>query len=200
MAIVLTIHFSVVNLQPIIIKTNMNPLDIINKYYIEDSTLKHILIQHSRSVEQKALCIVNNHPELGADKTFISEAAMLHDIGIFLTDAPSIYCMGKEPYIKHGVLGAEIMQKEGFPRHALVCERHTGAGLSLEEIIRQQLPVPHRDMLPISIEEQIICFSDKFFSKTKLDKEKTIEQAQKSISRFGEEGLKRFNLWCERFL
>lgn len=58
------------------------------------------------------------------------------------------------------------MRKEGFPRHALVCERHTGAGISLQSIIDQQLPVPHRDMVPVSLEEQVICFADKFFSKT----------------------------------
>ena len=75
------------------------------------------------------------------------------------------------------------MRKEGFPRHALVCERHTGAGISLQSIIDQQLPVPHRDMVPVSLEEQVICFADKFFSKTHLDKEKSVEKALKSISR-----------------
>ena len=92
------------------------------------------------------------------------------------------------------------MRKEGFPRHALVCERHTGAGLSLEEIIKQQLPIPHREMLPVSIEEQVICFADKFFSKTHLDREKSVQDARKSIARYGDEGLRRFNNWCELFL
>lgn len=108
--------------------------------------------------------------------------------------------MGKEPYICHGYLGAELVRKEGFPRHALVCERHTGAGLSLEEIIKQQLPIPHREMLPVSIEEQVICFADKFFSKTHLDREKSVQDARKSIARYGDEGLRRFNNWCELFL
>ena len=33
--------------------------------------------------------------------------------------------------------------------------------------------VPHREMLPITLEEQLICFADKFFSKTHLDEEKS---------------------------
>ena len=86
----------------------------------------------------------------------------------------------------HGYLGADLMRKEGFPRHALVCERHTGAGMSLQSIIDQQLPVPHRNMVPVSLEEQVICFADKFFSKTHLDREKSVEKALKSISRYGE--------------
>lgn len=178
----------------------MDALAIINKYYPEDNELKHILLTHSRSVADKALWIADRHPELELDRRFLEEAALLHDIGVFLTDAPGIHCHGTHPYICHGYLGSELMQKEGYPRHALVCERHTGAGMSLQSILDQQLPVPHRDMLPVSLEEQVVCFADKFFSKTHLDREKSPEKVLKSISRFGEEGVLRFNDWCKRFL
>ena len=178
----------------------MNPVEIIDKYYQEGSELRHILLTHSRSVADKALQIADRHPELKADRDFLYEAAMLHDIGIFLTDADVIFCKGDKPYICHGYLGADLMRNEGYPRHALVCERHTGAGLSLEQIVEQQLPVPHREMLPVSIEEQIICFADKFYSKTRLDREKTVEKARNSLEKYGAEGLSRFDRWCELFL
>ena len=178
----------------------MNPLALIDKYYPEENELKHILLTHSRSVADKALAMARNHPELNLDLAFVEEAAMLHDIGIFRTDADEIHCFGTYPYICHGYLGADLMRKEGFPRHALVCERHTGAGMSLQSIIDQQLPVPHRNMVPVSLEEQVICFADKFFSKTHLDREKSVEKALKSISRYGEDGIIRFNHWCECFL
>ena len=178
----------------------MKPLDIIKKYYPESSDAFRILVTHSRSVADKALALARLHPEMNLDLTFIEEAAMLHDIGIFLCNAPDIDCHGEADYICHGYLGADLMRKEGFPLHALVCERHTGAGLSLKEIFRQQLPIPHREMLPVSMEEQVICFADKFYSKTHLDREKTVEGARKSIAKYGEEGLSRFNCWCELFL
>ena len=178
----------------------MKVLDLIDKYYPPDNELKHILKVHSRSVADKALWIAGKHPELNLDTVFLEEAAMLHDIGIFLTHAPGIQCLGTEPYICHGYLGAGLVRKEGFPRHALVCERHTGAGLSLKDIMDQKLPVPHRAMLPVSMEEQVICFADKFFSKTHLDREKTVEGARKSIAKYGDEGLQRFNNWCKLFL
>ena len=178
----------------------MDALAIINKYYPEDNELKHILLTHSRSVADKALWIANRHPELNLDRPFLEEAALLHDIGVFLTDAPGIHCHGSHPYICHGYLGSELMRQEGYPRHALVCERHTGAGISLQAIQAQKLPIPLREMVPVSLEEQVICFADKFFSKTHLDAEKPVEKALKSISRFGEEGILRFNEWCERFL
>ena len=178
----------------------MNPLAIIDKYYPQESELKHILLTHSRKVAEKALAIANRHPELNLDKEFLYEAAMLHDIGIFLTDADGIQCYGDKPYICHGYLGADLVRAEGYPRHALVCERHTGAGLSLEHIRLKDLPIPHRDMLPQTLEEEVVCFADKFFSKTRLEEEKTLERARRSLEKHGEEGLKRFDAWCERFL
>lgn len=178
----------------------MDAIALIDKYYPEDNELKHILLTHSRSVANKALWIADKHPELNLDRQFLEEAALLHDIGIFLTNAEGIYCYGTNPYICHGYLGADLMRKEGYPRHALVCERHTGAGLSIESIISQNLPVPHRNMLPVSLEEEVVCFADKFFSKTHLDKEKSLEKALKSISKYGESGVVRFNDWCKRFL
>lgn len=172
---------------------------IIDKYYSGDGDLRTILIIHSQSVARKALQIVSLHPELNLDREFIEEAAMLHDIGIIKTDAPGIKCFGTEPYICHGILGAEMLRQEGLPRHARVCERHTGAGLSLNEIVSQNLPLPNQDFLPETLEEQVICYADKFFSKTHLDREKSVEKAEKSIAKFGEEGLARFKQWEKMF-
>ena len=162
----------------------MNPYEIIDKYYPENTQQRQILVIHSLAVSGKAMKMLDAHPELRLNRSFVKEAALLHDIGIFQTDAPTIQCFGTHPYIAH----------------ALVCERHTGAGLSLEDIIAQQLPVPHREMLPITLEEQLICFADKFFSKTHLDEEKTVEKARQSIAKYGEEGLSRFDRWCSLFL
>lgn len=162
----------------------MNPIEIIEKYYDKESKLYKILITHSMQVRDKALDVSAKHPELGADEQFISESAMLHDIGIFLTDAPNIECFGTHKYIEHGYLGAEIVAREGFPEHALVCERHTGMGLSIEQIVARNLPVPRRDMRPVSMEEKMICYADKFFSKSKLNETLKIERIVKKIERY----------------
>ena len=178
----------------------MNYKKIIDKYYPEDNELKQILLVHSKMVADKALGIVDNHPELFADRQFVEEAAILHDIGIVKTNAPGIFCFGDQPYICHGILGADMMRQEGYPRHALVCERHTGAGLSKNDILIQKLPLPLRDFIPISIEEQIICFADKFFSKTRPETEKSVDNAYMSVAKFGEESAIRFKKWVEMFL
>ncbi|MCU4175774.1 HDIG domain-containing metalloprotein [Carboxylicivirga sp. N1Y90] len=174
---------------------------IIDKYYLPNSPIWTILVEHSKCVRDKALDVAYKHPELNADADFIAEAALLHDIGIYLTKAPDLHCNGELPYICHGYLGRQILEMEGLPKHALVCERHTGTGLSLAEIISNKLPIPHRDMRPVSIEEQIICFADKFYSKSgNLTKEKSLDKIRKSMLKHSQVQLDRFNLWCEQFL
>ena len=172
---------------------------IIQKYYNGNPELLKILLKHSKAVADKAIAIAEAHPELPIDRQFLLEAAMVHDIGIIKTNAPDIQCFGTEPYIRHGVLGAEMMRAEGYPLYARVCERHTGAGLSLKEIEEQSLPLPHEDLLPETLEEKLICYADKFFSKTRLDREKTLEQAERSVAKHGEEGLRRFKEMEEIF-
>lgn len=148
---------------------------------------------HSECVAQKALKVLKDSG-IRADEDFVWEAAMLHDIGIFRTNAPSIECHGELPYICHGIEGRKILDEEGLSIHALICERHTGAGLSKEDIIRQNLPLPHRDMLPISIEEKLVCYADKFYSKSgDLTAEKSLEHVRKQMLRHGEDTLARFD-------
>lgn len=177
----------------------INPLEIINKYYPVGSNVHFILLKHSEQVRNKALRIIEMHPEFHLDKQFVAEASLLHDIGIFKCDAPRIHCHGTHQYIEHGYLGAELLRSEGLPRHALVCERHTGVGLSLKMIQEKNLPLPHREMLPVSLEEQLICYADKFFSKTQLDEPHSIDRIRKYLIRYGEAEVAKFDEWHRLF-
>ena len=170
----------------------MNPLDIIRTYYPPNSKAYQILLAHSEAVTNKAIELAEKHPEISLDISFIEEAAMLHDIGIFQTNAPDIDCHGKLPYICHGYAGAELLRNAGYPRHALVCERHTGSGITMDTIQTRNLPLPLRDMCPISLEEKLICYADKFFSKSQ-GKEKTLNQIRNEMLKFGQASLDRFN-------
>ncbi|HIE12867.1 MAG TPA: HD domain-containing protein [Desulfotomaculum sp.] len=180
----------------------VDPLAIISKYYDPESELHGILVTHSRMVAKKALEAARAVEHLNPDLRFIEEAAMLHDIGIFRVSFPKIGCRGSSPYICHGVLGREILEREGLPRHALVCERHIGTGITRADVEKRDLPLPKRDMVPVSIEEQIICFADKFFSKDKdsLVKERSIDEIKRSLAVLGAEKVRRFEEWITIFL
>jgi uncharacterized protein len=179
----------------------MDVISLLTKYYPPDSMAYSVLLQHSRHVAAKALEIARRVRDLEPDLAFIGEAAMLHDIGIFLTKAPHIGCHGHKPYICHGYLGREILEKEGLPRHALVCERHVGIGLTVTDIMTGDLPLPHRSMTPVTLEEKIICFADKFYSKRKENpvSKKTVLQIRKELSSYGESKVKQFDEWLVFF-
>ena len=194
---------------------------IIDYYYPNDNALRRLLLKHSSDVARKALAICDRHPELHLDRDFVEAAAMLHDIGICQCDAPGISCFGTRPYIQHGLAGAQMIETEDAAFKALpvfngadvlikeklarVCQRHTGAGITRAEVVAQQLPLPLPDddsepYMPETPEEQVVCFADKFFSKTKLLQEKTYEQAERSLMKFGTDGLERFRQWAAIFM
>jgi len=179
----------------------MDVIKLIEKYYGPDSKAYYFLIHHSRLVAHKALQVAERVKELGPDLKFIEEAAMLHDIGIFMTHDPGLGCYGFHTYISHGYLGREILEKEGLPLHALVCERHVGVGLTIADIENNKLPLPVRDMLPVTLEEKIICFADKFYSKKEhsLTVEKPVNKIRTLVSNFGEDKLKVFDEWLKLF-
>jgi uncharacterized protein len=179
----------------------MNPISLIEKHYPPGSDAHRTLLQHSELVAAKALAVVRKLPVWQADPVFVEEAALLHDIGIRFTAVPQLGCTGDLPYLCHGIKGRELLEAEGLPRHALVCERHIGVGLTAEEILRQGLPLPARDMLPVSLEEQIVAYADLFFSKdpTRAGKERSTDQVRNSLARFGADKVAVFDRWHERF-
>jgi len=178
--------------------SNIDPIKLLEKYSYGNQEALNILIIHSRNVAKRSLEIANNVKNLKPDVKFIQEAAMLHDIGIFKTNAPDIKCYGDEPYIRHGILGREILEKEGLLKHALVCERHTGT-ITKEEIISHNLPLPHRDMLPISLEEKIIAYADKFYTKLDNKKIKSKQEIIQHLSKFGQFNVNLFLDWEKIF-
>ena len=177
----------------------MDYISLLYKYYTEDDDLRRLLLKHSRQVADRCLLIASRHPELQLDTKFLEEAAMLHDIGVRWCYAPGIYCYGDEHYIRHGLIGARLLRREGYERHARVCERHTGTGITREQIVRQQLPLPLGDYVPETLEEQLVCYADKFYSKSKPDRVLTVGQAAQSLARFGEEGVATFLGWARLF-
>ena len=90
----------------------MDYLALLYRYYPEDNALRRMLLHHSRQVCTRALQIVDRHPELGANRALVEAGAMLHDIGIFRTDAPGIHCHGTAHYLLHGIIGAQLLREE----------------------------------------------------------------------------------------
>lgn len=181
----------------------MDPLDILAKFYDRRSKTFEILVGHGQQVAQKALVAAEKVAHLEPDVDFIYNAAMLHDIGILDTASPGLGCQGKYPYLCHGYLGRELLDSIDLPEYGLICERHVGVGISSEDIRKFDLPLPQRDMVPLTIEEQIICYADKFFSKNgngqKQNGEKPVKHIIQNLMPYGLEKVDRFQKWVEMF-
>jgi uncharacterized protein len=178
----------------------MNVVALLEKYFPDPYSFK-IILGHSRKVADKALLVARNLQGTEVDLTFLEEAALLHDIGVCRTAAPKFGCHGSEPYIRHGIIGRDILDQEGYPHHALVCERHIGVGLNIDDVRSQGLPLPERAMAPLSLEERIVCFADLFYSKNpeKLGREKTIENVRSDLAKFGGQKVGIFKDWLKEF-
>ena len=183
--------------------TTLNyPLDALTlfyHFYPEDTPLRRLLLKHSLQVRDKALEILSlpQNATLKCRRDIVESGALLHDVGVGRCHAPSILCEGNEPYLRHGLIGAQMLREYGTSHSldlecfARICERHTGAGLTMQEIVAQGLPLPRQDFLPETIEEKLVCLADKFFSKSGDMQEKPLERVWHCLDRFGEDSANR---------
>ncbi|MBW2977436.1 HDIG domain-containing protein [Candidatus Woesearchaeota archaeon] len=144
-------------------------IELLKKYAPDEETFNKVFA-HSKAVQRLAMRIAedivcNGHH---VDIKFVITASLLHDIGRFKIGISS------KDKLKHGLLGAEILRKEGLDeKYALVCERHIGSGITVEDIEEQGLDLLKKDYLPETVEEKIICYADSLIF---IDKEGTIQQ------------------------
>jgi uncharacterized protein len=105
-------------------------------------------------------------PGTDADISLVRAGALLHDVGVYrLYDAAGR--LDQAGYIRHGLLGYELLRAEGLPEE--VCRfaaRHTGVGLTREDVLRQRLPLPPADYVAETPEEALVMYADKFHTKT----------------------------------
>jgi uncharacterized protein len=137
--------------------------------------------------------------DLDLDADLVRAGSLLHDIGVYrLYDAAGQELVA--PYLRHGLLGHELLAEEGLPE--AICRfasRHTGMGLSREDVRRQGLPLPAGDYLAESGEEQLVMYADKFHSKTDPPALVTAAAYAASIRRFGEDKAATFAAMRGRF-
>jgi len=129
------------------------------------------------------------HARSGADLDIdlARAGSLLHDIGVYrLYDEAGE--LDHANYIRHGVLGYELLLEEGFPEE--ICRfasHHTGVGLTREDVLRQRLPLPPADYVAETGEEALVMYADKFHSKTAPPALLTASAYAASVRRFGED-------------
>ncbi|MCK5332549.1 HDIG domain-containing protein [Candidatus Parcubacteria bacterium] len=169
----------------------MNKYFEILKKYSTSEEYYHVILNHSLIVLAKSIEIINRKKLYDkVDFDLIVSGCLFHDIGVFGVKNGSFDSIKGVDYLQHGILGGEILRKEGLNREALIAERHIGSGLSKEYITQNNLPLPKRDFLPTTLEQKLICYADKFHSKS--GKKDTLVSIRKEMKGFGDEPLKKF--------
>jgi uncharacterized protein len=154
----------------------------------------------------EALAVVRTHCEIVArialglaarseqriDTALVEIGALLHDIGV--------YRVGSGAYIRHGVLGHEILRAEGLPEELCrFASCHTGVGLTREDIERQQLPIPAGDYVARGVEERLVMYADKFHSKSSPPKFVDADVYAAEVARFGPDKRAAFQALVDEF-
>jgi uncharacterized protein (TIGR00295 family) len=116
------------------------------EYGSKDSIVKHCQASARLSKVLSAVAVAR---ENRVDEEAVMAGALLHDIG-----------RSRIQTVAHGYVGAEILQREGVDSVVVeIVRRHVGAGISREEA--RTLGFPEGDYIPATLEQKIVCFSDK---------------------------------------
>ncbi|MBX6381989.1 MAG: HD domain-containing protein [Microbispora sp.] len=135
----------------------------------------------------------------GVDAELVRAGSLLHDIGVYLLYDEDGR-LDEAGYLRHGILGHELLRREGFPEILCrFCSHHTGVGISRKDVLRQGLPLPPRDYLAETTEEKLVMFADKFHSKTSPPRFVTAETYAAHVRRFGEDKAEAFASMCADF-
>lgn len=134
-------------------------------------------------IAQQLALKLQESTSLKVNLDLLKTGALLHDIGVYnCYDEDFNPNKSLPPHIQHGFIGFDLLQNGGFPLE--ICRftvTHTATGFTKEDIVRENLPYPPMDYLPISVEEELICYADKFHSKVPCFNtyEEQVEQLKK---------------------
>ncbi|WP_089154176.1 HD domain-containing protein [Micromonospora sp. NBS 11-29] len=156
-----------------------------------------IVWTHCRIVCDIAEGLLDRH---GADLDvdLVRAGSLLHDVGVYRLHGPDGR-FDRENYVRHGVLGHALLREAGLPEPiARFCSRHTGVGITREDVRRQRLPLPVADYTPVTAEEELVMYADKFHSKTTPPTFVSAATYATIVTRFGPHQAARFAALVER--
>ena len=126
------------------------------------------IIEHSKQVSELAAKIAK---QSHANLSLVIAGALLHDIGRTKTNG-----------IDHAVAGSVILDELRIDKRIVrIVERHTGAGITLEESVN--LGLPEKDYTPVTLEEKIVAHADNLVSGN------SVVPLSVTVSRYREKGL-----------
>ena len=174
---------------------NIEQIQRLHRKHATSDTAYDFIYIHCQAVADIARQLINSN-NLKVDEELIQTGALLHDIGAYkFIDADGNF---DSEYICHGVEGYKILKAEGLPETLCrIAERHTGVGLTKEHIVESNLPLPHRDLIAETLEEELIMYADKYHSKP--PRFNSFESYRVHAQRFGKDNVLKFEAFAKKF-
>lgn len=127
------------------------------------------------------------------DENLVVIGGLLHDIGTYRvlkndgSNGEPLTFDGPH-YVQHGLIGYDLLLNEGYDESiAQYARNHTGVGLTRDAVIRQGLPLPPDDYVPVNLEQEVVMVADKYHSKSVPPKFLTADAYARKAARFGED-------------
>lgn len=170
----------------------------LHKKYAPNDEAFDLVFTHCQIVWSVAEQLINAG-NFDIDKELIKAACLVHDIGVYQLYLPD-GTIDHKNYISHGAHGYDILKEEGFDeKFCRFASHHTGVGLSKDEIVEENLPLPHEDFYAETSEEELVMYSDKFHTKSTPPKLMKADTYAKVVRKFGEEKEMRFRDMRQRY-
>lgn len=176
---------------------------LLHQKYAQSEMLLELVWTHSNIIADIALLILEKHEfnKIELTREYVIQAALLMEVGVYL-------CGGYEwmpgqppsdkPYIQHGVIGAWILEQEGYsPQIIQVAHSHSGVGVTAEDVRNFGLDLPEADYVPRSQLQKLMAYSAKYHSKA--PKFKTTQDIKNSLMKFGQQKIEKFDEWQQEF-
>ncbi len=139
-------------------------IELLHRKYAPSDVAFNEIWQHCLIVKEIALwCIDNSSLQVNTEE--VVAGCLLHDIGVYKLYGQNGELDGKN-YVTHGYLGYELLKREGLDEGLCrFAARHTGVGISAEDVQEDRLPMPIMDYFAETEEERLAMYADKFHSK-----------------------------------
>lgn len=176
---------------------SLKEIEALHRKYASSDEAFQSVFEHCTIVAEIADQVLSKEIP-GVERDVVYAGCLLHDIGVYKLYAEGVY--ESSQYIRHGILGEEILRQEGLhPRLCRFCSHHTGVGIKKVDIIARDLPLPHEDFLADTEEELVVMYADKFHSKSNPPRFNSAESYATYVAKFGEENALKFQEMVKRF-
>lgn len=179
--------------------TNQQIKQLHQKYAKSDADLT-LIYTHCQIVEAIAMQLLDAKPIQGIDRDLVRVGCLLHDIGAYEVLEEGKFVRG----VRHGTIGEDILKNEGFSETIWrFASHHTGVGLTEQDVMDQNLPIPVTDYTAKTNEERIIMYADKFHSKSNPPSEApyfcSFDWFRNSVQKFGSDKAAKSEALAELF-